>query len=208
MKTFPSQPDIICLLSTFKIARYHDINLEISDIMISILRSQIRYQSWDLRSDINLEISDIMISISARVRLVGLLHPYSSSLAATGFLWKKIETITSVTLKYCGMVVGLDLALGRLVEQAKDILGWELTISCHHPLFFLLSPDSSIYRFACHWLPTYLRIRAVAALRWFTVLQGLNQPKLTFFARMFQFCTLFSTLYISWWLVHCTRRER
>merc|ERR1719347_1897551 len=25
--------------------------------------------------------------------------------------------------QYCGMVVGLDLALGRLVEQAKDILG-------------------------------------------------------------------------------------
>ena len=42
-----------------------------------------------MSSDINLEISDMMISISARVRLVGLLHPHSSSLAATGFLRKK-----------------------------------------------------------------------------------------------------------------------
>ena len=40
---------------------------------------------------------------------------------------KKHEGCTKTYIlsdQYCGMVVGLDLALGRLVEKAKDILGW------------------------------------------------------------------------------------
>ena len=60
--------------------------------------------------------------ISARVGLVGTLHWYPSSLAPAGFCGRRKITIGTFS-QYCGMVVGLDLALGQLVEKAKDILG-------------------------------------------------------------------------------------